>query len=44
MTSKLGSRHTSLACCRAEGDSAPPVPIQGLLNLEFAQATLEQVD
>jgi hypothetical protein len=43
MTSELGSRHTSLACSRAEGYSTARIPIQGLLDLESAQPTLEQV-
>jgi hypothetical protein len=43
MTGKLRSRHTSLACCRAKGDATAPIPIQGLLNLEFTQATLKQI-
>ena len=44
MTRELGSRHTGLACSRAEGDPTPGISIQSLLDLEFAQTTLEQVN
>jgi hypothetical protein len=43
MTCEFGLRHTSLPCRRTKGDSTPSISIQGLLNLEFTQATLKQI-